>query len=181
MADATYQQLHSEDIGPDFLGDYQRLQTVRKAYRGEHGAKRLVSEVFEDDWDADDHASIRGALVDAAANGGYVLAARTNGVSLAGFAALAPGRLGPANEYIELLLLHVDARCRGLGIGRELFARCAAEARSRGARLLYISSQSSEQTVGFYRSVGCRDATWLSRPHVDEEPADYQLECELPA
>jgi ribosomal protein S18 acetylase RimI-like enzyme len=179
MTEVLYQQLNFQDIAENFLDGYQRQQCVRRVYRGEHGSKRLVPEQFLDDWDAGDRANIRAALVEAARNGGYAIAARTSHLPLAGFAALAPGRIGPDDEYIELLLLHVDARCRGTGIGRELFDRCAREACFRGAKRLYISSQSSEQTVRFYRAFGCRDATWLSTPHVEEEPADYQLEFRL--
>jgi GNAT superfamily N-acetyltransferase len=173
------EELGPSDLGPGFLDGYQRQQEVERSFRGPHGDKELVETRFVDDWNQEDRKRIALALEEAAETGGWVVRASLPDLRLAGFAALSPERLGPDGEYLELLLLHVDARMRGNGIGTELFSACADVARQRGARRLYISSQSSEQTVEFYRSVGCNDASWLSSPHVADEPEDYQLEYAL--
>ena len=64
-------------------------------------------------------------------------------------------------------------------IGRALFLRAAAWARSHGAEKLYISAHSAVETQAFYRAMGCAEAAWQSAKHAEKEPCDCQLEYAL--
>ena len=54
-----------------------------------------------------------------------------------------------------MTFLHVSHAYRKQGLGQRLFALTKAEARERGAKRLYISATPSENTIDFYRRLGC--------------------------
>ena len=80
---------------------------------------------------------------------------------------------------MDLASLHVTARRRGGGIGRQLFSRVGEWAREQGAEALYISAHSSVESQAFYRAMGCRLAQEVQSFNVQEEPFDVQMECPL--
>ena len=84
--------------------------------------------------------------------------------------------LGPGDIYRDLGSLHVSEDCRGRGMGRMLFEHAARWARMDGAKKLYISSHSAQETQAFYAAMGCVDTLWPSPEHVALEPFDCQLE-----
>ncbi len=87
------------------------------------------------------------------------------------------GRLiGSRGQYAVLAEMHVSEELRGRGLGRQLFARAAEEARSLGAEKLYISAMSAEESQAFYRAMGCVEAQEYDPPHVEKEPCDVQME-----
>ena len=57
-----------------------------------------------------------------------------------------------------------------------MFRGICKEAEKLGAKKLYISSQSSEETQAFYKSVGCVEAMEINQKLYDEEPFDCHLE-----
>ena len=66
-----------------------------------------------------------------------------------------------------------------VGMGRMLFEHAARWARMDGAKKLYISSHSAQETQAFYAAMGCVDTLWPSPEHVALEPFDCQLEYTL--
>ena len=90
-----------------------------------------------------------------------------------------PGLFGGDQGYLDLSSLHVSEDVRGRGIGTELFRRAAGWARQAGARKLYVSAHSAVETQAFYRAMGCVEAQEYDMRHVEREPFDCQLECEL--
>lgn len=99
--------------------------------------------------------------------------------ALKGFASVEGTFFGSRKQYLELSSLHVSEDCRGRGIGRTLMDRAKAWAKDRGAEKLYISAHSSVESQAFYRAMGCVEAEEYSRPHVEKEPFDCQLEVLL--
>jgi len=93
----------------------------------------------------------------------YEFNAETTGIRdgrlLRVFARDAAGRLvGAATGHTwggtcEILQLWVEARRRRGGLGRELMARAAAEARARGCRQIVLTTHSF-QAPAFYRGLG---------------------------
>lgn len=79
----------------------------------------------------------------------------------------------------RIVLLHVSADVRGNDIGRALFIRACGEARALGAQKLYISAHSSEETIAFYRRMGCTEAQEYDAALVALEPCDCQMEFTL--
>lgn len=179
MPSWTIEQRTASQIPESLLDHFDRTQPVTQVYRGEHGAKSLVELVYTEQWGPAELRETSVELREIASRGGGVFVAVDGGAEPLGFAAVDPSELGQDAEYRQLTALHVTAPARRRGIGRALFAASAAFARSVGAQRLYISSQSSAETVAFYRSVGCLDAHWLYNAQIAAEPCDYQLEYVL--
>jgi GNAT superfamily N-acetyltransferase len=99
---------------------------------------------------------------------------------MVGVAALDATWIGRARDQLPLEFLHVSHAYRRRGLGRALFQRASDHARDLGARRLYISATPSENTIGFYRHLGCFVTPEVD-PHLFElEPEDIHLEYHIP-
>ena len=100
------------------------------------------------------------------------------GGRLIGYAVAGPDRFGENANYLLLDQMFVSRGERRKGIGTELFRLCAEYAASVGANRLFLCSASSEDTVEFYRSLGCvRAAEVDARLH--EDARDIPLEYDV--
>ena len=70
----------------------------------------------------------------------------------------------------------MSCECRGEGIGKGLFVCAKAAAKKLGAKKIYISAHSAEETQAFYHSLGCKEAEEYNQELVEAEPCDCQLE-----
>ena len=66
---------------------------------------------------------------------------------------------------------------RGQGIGRKLFDIGKEETRKAGAKALYISACSSEETIAFYKAMGAELTNCPIKEIEDAEPYDLQMVC----
>ena len=48
-----------------------------------------------------------------------------------------------------------------------------------GAEKIYLCAGSAENTIAFYKKLGCKDATEIDEVLLAEDPNDIQLELEL--
>lgn len=101
-----------------------------------------------------------------------------DGKTLVGYATVW-GHVFGGQGYVLLDQLFVSASYRGLGIGRELFSLCAGQAGALGARKLYLCASSAENTVAFYKRIGCVSAQEPDPVLLKEDPRDIQLEYSL--
>ena len=74
---------------------------------------------------------------------------------------------------------HISEDMRRKGIGRTLFLAAKEWAKQKGAKKLYISAHSAVESQAFYKSMGCVEAEVYNKKHVEDEPYDCQLECDL--
>ncbi|MCA9000487.1 MAG: GNAT family N-acetyltransferase [Planctomycetes bacterium] len=102
-----------------------------------------------------------------------------NGERLVAAAVLDSRFLPGEGRRLQLSFLHVGHGARGRGLGRKLFELAAAEARARGATHLYISATPSENTIGFYRGMGCCVTARVDPELFALEPLDIHFECPL--
>ena len=86
--------------------------------------------------------------------GGALFIAEDNG-KLTGFAVLGAEKAG---KCAEMVALFVDKDHRAKGLGGKLVRRLEDEARERGIKNIYVQSNETATSVGFYRSVGYRIA-----------------------
>ena len=98
---------------------------------------------------------------------------------LIGVAVLGNQLFGDNSDFLQLKFLHVGNRHRGQGLGRQLFAAAAKEARKRGACRLYVSATPTENTVNFYLGLGCRVLNEPDPQLFEEEPEDIHLDFEI--
>ena len=138
----------------------------------------LKDIAFIDDWSRDDYLKLVDDLKRTAREGGFVCAAFAGGV-LKGFCAVDGVLKGSHGQYADLEAIHVSADMRGRGMGRELFSRAAQFARTLGAKRLYMSTHSAEESHAFYVAMGCAEADEYLREHVEAEPCDVQMQFEL--
>jgi len=151
---------------------FDRRQVVTYVYRPVDGRLQPFLEPFEEDWSP---ARRREKAAEILSGDVIAYGALENGI-VAGALQLLP----ELNDGRMLLAsLHVSAPFRRQGLGRALFEAAKAEARSRGARALYISACSAVETIDFYTAMGCVVSPAPIPALVEDEPFDIQLECPL--
>lgn len=175
---AEYRAITEKELNRDLFRQFHRRQIVTRCRRKENGQWVLKNAPFMEDWNEKDYAFLVTCLRGTLQKGGFVYGAFIDGV-LKGFVSVEAGLFGGPHRYLDLSSLHVSAELRGRGIGRTLFLAAGAWARSQGAGKLYISSHPAVETQAFYQSMGCREAAEYHAAHVEKEPKDCQLECEL--
>ena len=94
---------------------------------------------------------------------------------MVGFFALNLSPFGDKYRYDLLDQLFISLEFRRKGIGKKLFLLAASEARKNSVQKIYICAGSSEETLAFYRSLGCDDAVEVNRELSDNDPRDIQL------
>ena len=102
-----------------------------------------------------------------------------DGRSMIGAVILEAKFIGQHKDRLQLKFLHVSRACRRRGLGRRLFELAREEACKRGAKRLYISATPSENTVDFYRRLGCVVAQEADPELFTLEPDDIHLESEI--
>lgn len=173
-----YRGLSTAEINRNLFRAFQRKQVVTKCWRKEENQWVIKDAPFIDDWGEREYEILVDCLKNTIATGGLVCGAFIGG-ALKGFVSVEGAPIGSAGQYMDLSSLHVSQDVRRAGIGRELFAIARKFARERGAKKLYISAHSAVESQAFYRSVGCREAEEYNPEHVEREPYDCQLECEV--
>lgn len=96
---------------------------------------------------------------------------------LVGVAILESNLIGPAHDQLQLKFLHVSNAYRQHGLGKQLFEMARVEARTRGARQMYVSATPSENTIHFYQRRGCVLAAQPEPELFALEPEDIHLVC----
>ena len=163
-----YRELAADEIAPALFKDFVRRQEVKRCWRKSNGEWVLKDIAFIDDWSRDDYLKLVDDLKRTVREGGFVCAAFAGGVLK-----------GSHGQYADLEAIHVSEDMRGRGMGRELFSRAAQFARTLGAKRLYMSTHSAEESHAFYVAMGCAEADEYLREHVEAEPCDVQMQFEL--
>lgn len=164
--------LTAENFNSDSLDNYQRKQEVKRVYRNHDGVYRLEDCVYTEDWDREKKRSVAKEI----SSDAYITYLALEKGEVIGFIGLKKELVG---SYMILDLMQVSADCRGKGIGRKLFEKGKEEARNAGAKALYISACSSEETIAFYKVVGARVADCPIKEFAEAEPFDLQMICNV--
>lgn len=96
--------------------------------------------------------------------------------TLIGYATIDKEIIGKQEKYVLLDQLFVSQNYRGKGIGKALFKMCAKQAAEYGAEKLFVCAGSAENTIAFYKRMGCVPATERNEMLYEEDPRDIQLE-----
>ena len=125
-----------------------------------------------------DYEKLIFCLKNTIASDGFVYAAFYDG-KLKGFVSVESEIFGGKQGYCDLSSIHISEDMRRKGIGRTLFLAAKEWAKQKGAKKLYISAHSAVESQAFYKSMGCVEAEVYNKKHVEDEPYDCQLECDL--
>lgn len=178
--DYAIKELTINDLTPHLLKNFNRYQEVRRCWRKESDEWVLKDISFVDQWDE----TIRKEVVNVdfancIKSGGTVWGVLNTKNDIIAFASLLSEFFGSYNQYLQLMQIHVSYEYRNKGIGKKLFVLCATKAKAMGAKKLYISTHSSEESQFFYKNIGCRDAVEINQKLVEYEPFDRQMEFVL--
>ena len=170
--------LHSDDCTPDLLSSFSRYQEVARCWRIKNSEWVLEDISYTKQWGNRKKRFVIGDMRTCLQNGGRAVGAFEDGV-LIGFAWILAEPFGSLSRYVNLDMMHTSHERRGYGVGRRMFDAICDQARELGAEKLYISSHSAEDTMAFYRKVGCVDALEINQTLAENEPLDCQLEYTL--
>ena len=156
-----------------------RSEIIENIYYLQDGALILKPEHFDmTGWppgEAEQHTPI---LCDCFDRGGTFYGACERS-TLVGVAVLDSKFIGQRQDQLQLKFLHVSRGYRKQGLGRTLFEKAVERARQLGAKQLYISATPSENTVNFYRNLGCKVTSEIDPELFELEPEDIHFEYTL--
>ncbi|OCN00326.1 GCN5 family acetyltransferase [Clostridium sp. W14A] len=171
----AYKQLSQREITASLFRKFNRYQEVKRCWRKEDGVWVLKNISFTEQWSDEDYAFLVSCLRNTVHMGGKVAGA-FDGCRLIGFSSVEREPFGSSLQYLQLSSLHVSCESRGCGVGRSLFRKACESAKSLGAKKLYLSAHSSEESQAFYRRMGCTEAEEYNQKPADAEPCDCQME-----
>lgn len=178
MKDINYKRLTADEIDLTLFNHFNRYQEVRRCFRKIDGAWVLKDVPFIEQWGEKDYADLVTQLRKTLSAGGAVVGA-FEADRLIGFASVVNEFFGSNKDYLQLSNIHISYDFRGRGIGRKLFGLACETAKGLGAKKLYISAHSSEETQAFYHSAGCVEAVEYNQKLTEAEPCDCQMEFVL--
>lgn len=108
-------------------------------------------------------------------NNGTAIGCFKEGV-LIGYGTVDRELIGKKERYAFLDQLFVSNNQRGQGIGKTLFLMCGERAKQYGAQKLFLCAGSAENTIAFYKKLGCVPAAERNERLYEEDPRDIQLE-----
>lgn len=178
MNTIKYKELTKEEMEVSLFSGFDRYQEVKKCWRKENEEWILKDIPFTEQWGTEEYKYLVECLKNTIKTGGAVFGAFEN-KTLVGFASLEKQLFGSRKEYLQLSSIHISNDNRGTGIGKELFILICERAKEMGAKKLYISAHSSQETQAFYKAMGCVEAIEYNEVLVSKEPYDCQLEFSL--
>lgn len=173
-----YRSLCENEIDRDLFKEFRRRQVVTKCWRKVEGEWVIKDVPFIDDWTEEEYDVLVMCLKNTVTSGGLVYAAFYNN-QLKGFVSVESELFGGCHKYLDLSSIHVSEDMRNHGIGAALFLEAKKWAKEHGANKLYISAHSAIESQAFYKKMGCTEAEQYNQEHVEKEPCDCQLECEV--
>lgn len=168
----VYELLTKENMNENALDNYDRTQNVHRVYRKINNEYVLVENEWIMDWSLKRKQAVAKSLF----SEGYITFGAMEDANIIGFASVENKLQG---ERIVLDMMHVSQKYRGQGIGRRLFQQAKESAKEMGAKQLYISAFSSEETIGFYKSMGSKITDYPITKIAEDEPFDVQMICDI--
>ncbi len=173
-----YEKLNTENFSLTSLDNFQRYQEVFYCWRKTDGEYKLRPVHYIEDWDLCERRKLAERILKGIIGGCLAYAATLNG-EIVGFAFLENKLFGSKKQYIDLAEFYVSKPQRRLGIGKKLFEMACNGAKGLGAKKMYISAHSAEESIAAYKSYGCVMAEEINFVLAEKEPCDLQMEYNL--
>ena len=172
-----YRTLSRNEISK--LMELDRTEKIENNYRVHEGKLVLFQVVYDvPDWSSKSKQN-RIADLQNVYDKGATFYGAFDGAKLVGMSVLDHNPVQTGTDRLNLEGLWVSYGYRGVGVGKTLFQMAAQEARSRGAKVMYVSATPSENTVHFYQRLGCDHAKPIDPFLFEKEPEDIHLELVL--
>lgn len=154
------------------MDSFDRFQTVQNTYRLENGRLILKKHPFTETWSPERKREKAAEIL----SGNFIPYCAFAGDTVVGEILLLPD-MNEGRLIIDSF--HVSREYRRHGVGRKLFEAAVDEAGSHGAKALYASCCSAEETIRFYLAMGFRPSEHPIPSFAEKEPFDIQMECSL--
>lgn len=165
-------RIKPEEFRRNAMDLFNRHQIVHHVYRWTDNRLLLIPQDFEEDWSLERKREKAAEIQ----SGRFFVFGAFIEDQIVGQIMLLP-ELHAGRMIVDSF--HVSKEHRRQGIGKELFTKAKGEARLHGAKALYISASPAQETIDFYRSVGCEVSRNPIGAYVMDEPFDIQMECTL--
>lgn len=172
--------LNNGNFNKNSLDDFILNKNVTKCWRKVNDRYILADVRYIEDWNLTQRREMAQKVLSAIHGGDIALAAVLDNTVI-GFAIVKKNFFGSERQYVDLAEFYVTLPFRRYGIGKMLFKKVCCEAKNIGAKKLYISAHSAEESISAYKKYGCVFAQEIDKAHVEKEPCDLQLEYDLTA
>jgi len=151
---------------------------IKRAWRNIDGTMgweeiNWLDEGYPDGYD-NHHAALKATF-----DGAGLVVGAFDGERMVGFVSVNRDVFGSQFSHVLLDQMFVDNNYQGCGIGKELFRLAVKTVKEWDVDKLYICAGSSEDTLGFYKSLGCIPAVEINQELAEGDENDMQLEYVL--
>ncbi|OPA74602.1 GNAT family N-acetyltransferase [Paenibacillus selenitireducens] len=167
------------------IEDCNKLKEIDRSEAIDYTYEYLNGALIETDanhecpsWDQATLQEIENRFAEELTLGGRALGA-FDGDLLIGFGVLAHRFRGVNQNILQLDLMYVSRSYRRQGVGTTIMNVLSEEARSRGAKYLYISSTETRSAVYFYQHQGGQITDDVDPELFEKEPFDIHMLKEL--
>lgn len=173
MNPITYRKLELVEIKR--IREIDASQFIGRAWREVNGIRQLVVINYQDTDFPNGYENHLAALKKTIETGGSAIGAFES-ERLIGFCCVNPDVFGKDYKYVLLDQIFISLEHRAKGIGKQLFLRSVTIAKGFGAEKFYICAGSSEETIAFYKALGCVEASEINTELYERDIRDIQLE-----
>ena len=160
----------------DRIREIDASQYIGRAWREVDGVRQLVEIDYLDPDFPEGYEVHLAAVKSTLHEGGAAYGAFDTDDRLVGFVTINRQVFGERFKHVLLDQMFVNKEDRNRGIGKQLFQRALETARNWDVDKLYICAGSAEETILFYRAVGCKEAEEINQEFYEDDPRDWQLE-----
>lgn len=159
----------------DRLSEIDRSEFIDKVYEMKEGELQQKDAKEEyPGWSNAELKEIQAQYRYELTHGGLAIGAFFKNI-LVGFGVLGHRFMGDDFDQLPVDLMYVSRSFRRKGIGSEILKMLGAEAKSRGAGYLYISSTETNSAVSFYHKNGSVVTRVVDALLFDKEPKDIHM------
>ncbi|MDE7329671.1 MAG: GNAT family N-acetyltransferase [Clostridia bacterium] len=178
MNNVEYVQISEKNFNVNSLDEFIRFQSVETCWRKSGEDYVLKPVKYIEDWTLKELGKLAERILEETVKDSVAYSAVCEG-KIVGFALIQKELFGSEKQYADLAEFYVSQPFRGKGIGKALFKLACKSAKRFGAKKLYISAHSTEDSIAAYKSFGCIPAKEINVTLAEKEPFDLQLEFEL--
>jgi ribosomal protein S18 acetylase RimI-like enzyme len=168
--------LQQASILPGLLVGFAHSQKITQKWVKQNDVWELTDVSLLREWSAEKRIWMTEYMCQQLERGGTTIGAFCND-RLIGFCCVDGTISGNSAKYANLTMLFVDDNWKRNGVGKSLLQEARNHATKLGAEKIFISAIPSAETIAFYQSMGCVDATEIVEVFVDSDDDRYLEYC----
>lgn len=177
MESFNFRNLDYKEI--ERIKEINASQYIGRAWRQVDGKRQLVKINYQDpDW-PNGYENHLNNFKKTLEEGGSAIGAFDTDGKLLGFSTVNRTFFGEKHKYVLLDQLFITLEKRNCGIGKKLFMLSAKSSKEWKADKIYICAGSAEETIAFYKKIGCIETEELQQDLYESDPRDLHLEFDL--